>query len=64
MCRAQIGLLDLQHNGSDSGKSLTGAQFNAMNTEQQADAAHDLCVFARVEPSHKTQLVELLKSQV
>ncbi|KAK9843380.1 hypothetical protein WJX84_006066, partial [Apatococcus fuscideae] len=59
----QIGLLDLQHNGSDSGKSLTGAQFNAMSSEQQADAAHDLCVFARVEPSHKTQLVELLKSQ-
>ncbi|KAK9866314.1 hypothetical protein WJX84_001071 [Apatococcus fuscideae] len=59
----QIGLLDPQQDDPSAAKSLTGAQFNAMSPEQQAEAAHDLCVFARVEPSHKTQLVELLKSQ-
>lgn len=69
----QIGLLT----GRDSGKgpgggaaadgsapSLSGVEFDDLLPAQQADAVGgDLAVFARVEPSHKTRLVELLKGQ-
>lgn len=40
-------------------------EFDDLAPPQQADAvAGALAVFARVEPSHKTRLVELLKQQV
>ncbi|KAL4420461.1 hypothetical protein ABPG75_010117 [Micractinium tetrahymenae] len=72
----QIGLLDVE--GRDSGKgpggaaaaagssapSLSGVEFDYLMAAQQADAVGgELAVFARVEPSHKTRLVELLKGQ-
>lgn len=42
-----------------------GVEFDDLAPPQQADAvAGALAVFARVEPSHKTRLVELLKQQV
>ncbi len=41
-----------------------GVEFDDLLPAQQADAVGgDLAVFARVEPSHKTRLVELLKGQ-
>lgn len=42
-----------------------GVEFDELSPPQQADAvAGALAVFARVEPSHKTRLVDLLKQQV
>lgn len=42
-----------------------GVEFDDLSPPQQADAvAGALAVFARVEPSHKTRLVDLLKQQV
>ena len=35
-----------------------------MTPHAQANAVSQLVVFSRVEPSHKTRLVEVLKSQV
>ncbi|PRW20976.1 calcium-transporting ATPase endoplasmic reticulum-type isoform A [Chlorella sorokiniana] len=47
-----------------SSPSLSGVEFDELSPPQQADAvAGALAVFARVEPSHKTRLVELLKQQ-
>ncbi|KAK2077416.1 hypothetical protein QBZ16_004261 [Prototheca wickerhamii] len=43
---------------------LTGREFDALNgPEEKAAAAAALAVFARVEPNHKTALVEALKAQ-
>ena len=41
-----------------------GAEFDGMTPHAQANAVSQLVVFSRVEPSHKTRLVEVLKSQV
>jgi len=42
-----------------------GVEFDELAPPQQADVVGGgLAVFARVEPSHKTRLVELLKGQV
>lgn len=35
-----------------------------MTPQEQEAAVHQLTIFSRVEPSHKTKLVELLRSQV
>ncbi|KAI3430776.1 hypothetical protein D9Q98_009188 [Chlorella vulgaris] len=43
--------------------SLSGREFDDLSPQDQADAVAGLAVFARVEPSHKTRLVELLKGQ-
>ncbi|KIS69544.1 endoplasmic reticulum calcium transporter [Mycosarcoma maydis] len=61
ICR-QIGVFgaseDLQ------GKSFTGREFDALTTHQQKlDAVSNASLFSRVEPSHKSQLVDLLQSQ-
>ncbi len=42
----------------------SGLEFDELSPPDQAEAAGGLAVFARVEPSHKTKLVELLKQQV
>lgn len=45
--------------------NAAGVEFDDLSPPQQADAvAGALAVFARVEPSHKTRLVDLLKQQV
>jgi Ca2+ transporting ATPase len=41
---------------------LTGAAFDALDAAGQAEAAAELAVFSRVEPSHKARLVELLQA--
>ena len=44
---------------------LTGVEFDDLSPPQQADAVGaSLAVFVRVEPNHKTKLVELLRAQV
>eukprot|EP00877_Chromochloris_zofingiensis_P010594 jgi/Chrzof1/5789/Cz16g15260.t1 len=62
VCR-QIGALGLDHQGSESVTSLTGAEFDALEPPQQSEAAKSVAVFARVEPLHKLRLVEILRSQ-
>ena len=42
---------------------LTGLEFDALSPVEQANAVAQMAVFARVEPSHKQRLVELLKAQ-
>jgi Ca2+ transporting ATPase len=43
-------------------KSCTGQDFDKMDLQAQNDAALSMSVFSRVEPQHKTRLVELLKA--
>ncbi len=44
--------------------SLTGTEFSNMSPADQADAVARLNVFSRVEPSHKSLLVDRLREQV
>lgn len=44
-------------------KSCTGPDFDGMDPQAQNAAALSVSVFSRVEPQHKTRLVELLKAQ-
>jgi len=46
-----------------SGKSYTGSEFDQMNPQQKEEAARNASLFARVEPKHKLELVQLLKKQ-
>ena len=41
-----------------------GSEYDDLDPEARRAAARDLIVFSRVEPSHKTRLVEALKAQV
>ena len=43
--------------------SLTGSEFTQLAPTEQASAVARLSVFARVEPSHKSNLVTRLKEQ-
>lgn len=45
------------------GKSYTGAEFDQMTPQQKDKAAATASLFARVEPRHKLELVQLLKKQ-
>ena len=49
--------------GGGTGTSFQGVEFDEMSHERQLEATNTMCVFSRVEPRHKTKLVELLKSQ-
>jgi potassium/sodium efflux P-type ATPase len=51
------------NNNSVGSLSLSGREFDELTTGQQAAAAADLVIFSRVEPTHKSKLVELLQSQ-
>ncbi len=44
--------------------SVSGLEFDELPPAEQLSVVEALAVFARVEPSHKTRLVELLKAQV
>ena len=59
----QIGLLDSSELAG-SFQALSGVEFDELDATGQAHAAGSMALFSRVEPSHKTALVELLKSQV
>ncbi len=59
ICR-QIGIFgeseDLQ------GKSFTGREFDSLDEKQKLKAAQTASLFSRTEPTHKSQLVDLLQS--
>ncbi|KEZ44624.1 Calcium-transporting ATPase sarcoplasmic/endoplasmic reticulum type [Scedosporium apiospermum] len=44
------------------GKSYTGKEFDNMSPAEQLDAAKTASLFSRVEPGHKSKLVDLLQS--
>lgn len=45
-----------------TGKSFTGREFDNLTPGQQLEAAKKASLFSRVEPSHKSKLVDLLQS--
>lgn len=44
------------------GKSFTGREFDNLSPAEQLEAAKTASLFSRVEPSHKSKLVDLLQS--
>lgn len=44
------------------GKAFTGREFDDLPPEQQSDACRRAKLFARVEPAHKSKIVEFLQS--
>ena len=46
-----------------AGKSFTGSEFDQMTPSQKEAAVTNASLFARVEPKHKLELVQLLKKQ-
>lgn len=59
ICR-QIGVFGPHEDVS--GKSFTGRQFDSFNEQQKFAAAKTASLFSRVEPSHKSKLVDLLQA--
>lgn len=45
-----------------SGKSFTGREFDDLSLDAQSDACRRAKLFARVEPAHKSKIVEFLQS--
>eukprot|EP00899_Mesostigma_viride_P003506 jgi/Mesvir1/13156/Mv06124-RA.2 len=63
VCRI-VGIMDpLDAGGSHSRLSLTGAEFDQLPPMEQMEASGTLTVFSRVEPSHKSLLVDILRAQ-
>jgi len=58
----QIGVLDPCEEELRPGKSATGSMFDELSDEEQREYVQSMAVFARVEPSHKTALVGMLKA--
>ncbi|XP_054913755.1 ATPase sarcoplasmic/endoplasmic reticulum Ca2+ transporting 1, like isoform X1 [Poeciliopsis prolifica] len=44
-----------------SGKAYTGREFDDLPISEQAEAVRRACCFARVEPAHKSKIVEFLQ---
>ena len=59
ICR-QIGVFG--HHEDLRGKSYTGREFDALSESEKFQAAKRALLFSRTEPSHKSQLVDLLQS--
>ncbi|PPJ59558.1 hypothetical protein CBER1_09807 [Cercospora berteroae] len=59
ICR-QIGVFG--PNEDLTGKSFTGRQFDQLSDADQLKAARNASLFSRVEPGHKSKLVDLLQS--
>jgi Ca2+ transporting ATPase len=59
ICR-QIGVFG--QNENLEGKSFTGREFDNLSPSEQLHAAKTASLFSRVEPSHKSKLVDLLQS--
>lgn len=57
----RIGVFDEQENLE--GKSFTGREFSELTQEAKLKAVAEASLFARVEPSHKQELIDLLKNQ-
>ncbi|KAL8709109.1 MAG: hypothetical protein Q9220_006130 [cf. Caloplaca sp. 1 TL-2023] len=60
ICR-QIGIFRVDEDVT--GKSYTGREFDALSNTEKAEVAMRASLFSRTEPSHKSQLVDLLQSQ-
>ncbi|KAI3378378.1 hypothetical protein SNEBB_000142 [Seison nebaliae] len=60
ICR-RIGILGEYEDST--GKAFSGREFDDLSPEQQSDAVRHAKMFARVEPSHKSKIVEYLQSQ-
>ncbi|KAJ8332097.1 hypothetical protein SKAU_G00429300, partial [Synaphobranchus kaupii] len=45
-----------------TGRAFTGREFDDLPLEQQREAVRKACCYARVEPSHKSKIVEFLQS--
>ncbi len=45
-----------------TGKAYTGREFDDLPRDEQSEAVCKACCFARVEPSHKSKIVEFLQS--
>ena len=59
ICR-QIGIFGIHENLK--GKSYTGRDFDTLNDSERLQAAKTASLFSRTEPTHKSQLVDLLQS--
>ncbi|CAO3616058.1 unnamed protein product [Mucor hiemalis] len=59
ICR-QIGVFDMDEDLT--GKSYTGREFDVLSESEKIEAIKRASLFTRTEPSHKQQLVDLLKS--
>ncbi|KAL3124098.1 hypothetical protein niasHT_004687 [Heterodera trifolii] len=57
----RIGLFG--ENEDTAGLSYTGREFDDLPPQQQSDACRRAKLFARVEPAHKSKIVEYLQSQ-
>lgn len=64
ICRS-IGVFpETDADGLDiSKRSYTGREFDAMTPAQKKEAIHTADLFSRTEPSHKQELVDLLKNE-
>ena len=59
ICR-QIGVFG--HDEDTTGKSYTGREFDALSESEKMHAAKTASLFSRVEPAHKSKLVDLLQA--
>ncbi|KAL8730446.1 MAG: hypothetical protein Q9166_004084 [cf. Caloplaca sp. 2 TL-2023] len=59
ICR-QIGVFGT--NEDLTGKSYTGREFDSLSNNEKMQAAKKASLFSRTEPTHKSQLVDLLQS--
>ncbi|KAL8843564.1 MAG: hypothetical protein Q9170_000068 [Blastenia crenularia] len=59
ICR-QIGVFGPREDLT--GKSYTGREFDSLSNEEKLAAANKASLFSRTEPTHKSQLVDLLQS--
>ena len=59
ICR-KIGVFE--EGESLKGKSFTGREFDDLSKKQQQEAVREARLFARVEPAHKSKIVEFLQA--
>ncbi|DBA82876.1 TPA: Calcium-transporting ATPase 3, endoplasmic reticulum-type [Trebouxia sp. C0004] len=63
---SQVGALEASPQAAEPAgvdKVLTGLEFDDLAAVEKTEAVSTMSVFARVEPSHKSRLVELLQAQ-
>ncbi|CAF2548917.1 unnamed protein product [Rotaria sp. Silwood2] len=59
ICR-RIGIF--KENQNTRGKAFSGREFDDLSTEEQSEACRHAKMFARVDPAHKSKIVEYLQS--